>query len=427
MDTVRLNPTLRRWLLGGLLILSLIVIFEARKFWLAARWLDSEDSIAMKKSVGLVGDNADAWDHLGRYYLLGFSDPDAQQAVDDFHRAVRIAPLSANYWMDLGSAYDAVNDAPDARAAYQQAKAVYPASATAEWTYGNFLLRQGDMAGALDEIQHAVRGNPQLLTLAVSRVWHASGDVNQLLDRVIPSDTDSYLRTIDFFGSTQQIAPGMAVWQRLVALKEPFDLKRISNFMEDLIRSDDGDDARRVWTEAIELDNLPQLAISNESPVADGAFQASFPNCGLGWWWENTGGASIDFDSSTPKGKGRSVRLDFSGGVNLDLSRPEQYVVVEPGRAYHFHAALRTDQLSTESGVRFAVSDPNHSGVVLARSDNFTGSHPWTSIDVDLAASPSTHIVLIQLIREPSHMFENQLSGTAWIADISLTPSVPQP
>ena len=102
------------------------------------------------------------------------------------------------------------------------------------------------------------------------------------------------------------------------------------------------------------------------------------------------------------------------------LSEPGQYVPVEPGRGYHFHALVRTEEITTESGIRFSISDPNHSGAVDVTTENFTGSRAWTSVEADLTTGPQTHFLLVRLLRSPSRLFDNKLSGTAWIADVSL-------
>jgi hypothetical protein len=104
----------------------------------------------------------------------------------------------------------------------------------------------------------------------------------------------------------------------------------------------------------------------------------------------------------------------------LDLTEPLEFVPVEPGRRYHFHAALKTEAITTENGVSFLITDPNHRAIQM-QTENFTGTHAWTPVDVDLATPPVTHFLLVQLRRSQSRLFENKLGGTAWIGYVSLT------
>ncbi len=422
METIALSPALRRYFPLVSLAVAAILIWQTSEIWLADYRMETGRPAELQKSAALVPGDAEAWDRLGRYYLLSFSHPDVPQAILDFRRAVKVDPLSENYWMDLASAYDASGNAAGAQDAYDEAGKAYPTSAIVEWNYGNFLLREGKQGQAYEEIQRAVRGDRDLLTLAMSRVWHSTRDVNQLLDHVIPPDTDSYFTALDFFSRLNEVQAGLAVWQRLIALKQPIALARTYNFFYILLHSDDNEDTLRVWNDAVVAAGEPGLAVKGESLVSDGHFENAFPNGGLGWTWQTEPGASIDFDDSTPNGKGRSVRLDFNGGVNADIKQPFEYVAVEPGRTYHFHAAVRTSDISTESGMRFSVDDPFHGGINL-QSANLTGTHPWTDVDFDVTTTPRTHFLSIELSRDPSKRFDNKLSGSAWIADVSLVPA----
>jgi hypothetical protein len=73
--------------------------------------------------------------------------------------------------------------------------------------------------------------------------------------------------------------------------------------------------------------------------------------------------------------------------------------------------------------MRISIVDPNHAGAVNAVTENFTGSHAWTPIETNLTTGPDTHFLLVRLLRSPSRLFDNRLSGTAWIAEVSLVPS----
>ena len=74
----------------------------------------------------------------------------------------------------------------------------------------------------------------------------------------------------------------------------------------------------------------------------------------------------------------------------------------------------------------FSIGDPHH-GAAVVSTENLTGSHAWMPVDVDYTTGPQTHFLIVQVRRAQSHLFENKLSGTAWIGDVSLTPSSAPP
>ena len=400
-----------------------ILLAEAGRFWLASHRLGSGKLDRMERGATLMPGNAAAWDDLGRLRQWDFANPDIPGAIADFERAVATDPRSAHYWMDLAGAYEAAGDPARARDAFLHAKAVYPASAEVAFYFGNFLLRRQQYAEAYAELQFAVRTDPSLLPLAVSRTWRSSEDVNELLDRMLPPQANAYSQALEFFATIHQAEPGLEVWKRLLTLHQPITLTRTFPFFEELIHEDRGDDARRTWREAILAAGEPYRQPPNGSLIWNGDFAREFANGGLEWRWVPFPGISIDFDNEPAPGGSRAVRLDFNGGSNPDLWAPRQYVPVEPAKNYHFHAYMRTQEITTESGMRFALSDPNHSEAPDLLTDDLTGSHPWTPVDAEFTTGPQTHFLLVQLRRQPSRLFENKLGGTVWIADVSLVPS----
>ena len=412
----------RKTLLLVCFFVAAILTFQAIRIWIADYRVHSNRIDQMERGAALEPENSAAWDRLGRAKETDFVNPDPVGAVADFQKATARVPLSAAYWTDLANAYESTGNIPLAREAFNRARAAYPASALVAWSYGNFLLRQGDNDAGFAQINHAVQADPSLALPAVSQVWHKTQDADVLLKQVLPANQDAYLQAIDFMAANGQPAAALVIWERLLTLGKPVELKRSVPLLEFLIQSDRAEDARRVWREALAAAGLPHNEPANQSLIWNGDFARDFLNGGLDWRWNFPFGASIGFDTPPPSSGGRSLRLDFSGGANLDLTEPREFVPVEPSRSYHFHATLKTEGITTESGVFFSIGDPNH-GAAIVTTENFTGTHNWTPVDVDYTTAPVTHFLLIQLRRSPSRLFENKLGGTAWIGDVSLTAS----
>ena len=403
--------------------IAAILIFEAGETWLANRRIDSGRLALMKRGAALLPGDGEAWDRVGRFLQFDFANPNPSAAIEDYRKAVRDDPRSSYYWMDLAGAYEDVGDTAHARQAFERAEAEYPASALVAWNYGNFLLRQRENTKGYQKIRQAVHIDPKLLPLAISRTWLSSADASVLISQVLPASVEAYLQALTFLASIHEPDAGLVVWKQLVALGKPFELARTFPFLDELIANDEAELAARVWREAIAGDGLHPGESSADSLIWNGDFSRDFANGGLGWRWDSPIGVSISFDSPPPSEKGRSVRLDFGGGSNLALDAPTEYVPVEPSHAYHFHAYLRTEDVATESGIQLSIIDPNHRGAVNVVTDNLTGTHSWAAVDADVRTGEETHFLLVRLFRSPSRLFDNKLSGTAWIADVSLVPS----
>jgi tetratricopeptide (TPR) repeat protein len=408
-------------LLASFLIFS-CVAYQASKLWVARHRVDSNQIDLMGRGAALVPENAENWDRLGQRQLWDLRSSDPNLALRDFQNAVKADPLTARYWVDLGGALEISGDPARAARAYEQARAVYPKSAEVAFGYGNFLLRQGNFLMAYPELRLAAQEDPKMLPLILSRAARSTDDTRALLDDILPHSLDAYLQALDFFSGVHQADAALEAWSRVLSFRESVPLGRTFPFFDELIRENRSNDAKRAWLEAVSASGTPYEK-ADPSLIWNGSFKHDFLDGGLDWRWDPQPNVAIDFDSAPAPGGSRALRLDFGGGANLALASPKQFVPVTPGHRYHFHAYMRTDQITTESGPRFSISDPNNGNAVNVATDNFVETHTWTPVEADFTAGPATYFVLIRLVREPSRLFENKLGGTVWIADVYLVPT----
>lgn len=414
----------RRVVLAGCAVVALFLIVQAAWIWRTNADIDAQSLGSIQRGTQLIPGNAEAWDRLGRFRQWNFANSDPADAVRDYQKAVQDLPISSDYWIDLAIAYGQTGNIEKANEAFQHAKTEYPTSAEVAWQYGNFLLRENQVGKGLEEVHRAVTADPSLIPLAISRVWISTHDVNMLLDRALPPTNSAYFQALNFLQNDAESS--LIVWNRLMALNQPFVLANAFPFLDELIAADRGTDATKVWLEATRASGVTFEPPLGSSLIWNGRFTEAFANGGLGWRWDSPVSVEINFDQPRVAAPARSVRLDFGGGNNTDLDAPAEYVPVRPNTGYRFSAYLKTEAISTESGVRFSISDPNHGGAVNVTTDNLTGTHPWTEAEVEVVTGPETHFLVLRLYRPPSRLFENKLSGTVWIADVSLTPSLGQ-
>jgi len=410
-------------MLAGSILVAALVIFQAGELWLANHWVASGKLSLMERGAALVPGDGSSWDALGHARQWTFSDFDLSAAIADYEKALRDNPRSAHYWMDLASAYELSGQDAEAEDAYAHAQKVYPASAEVAFYYGNVLLQRQDYPAAFEQLRRAVRGDRSFLPLAISRAWRATGDTTLILEQLLPARPDAYEQAIDYFASIHQGDAALAVWSKLVDLRATVPLPGTFPLFDELIRENRSGDARRIWPQALALAGVPKRQSEGDSLVWNGDFAEEFTDGGLGWRWDPIPGVYLSFDFPPPQGSGRSLRMDFNDGSNVDLSEPYEYIPVLPATSYHFHAMMRTDAITTESGLRFRISDPNQPNAVNIVTDNFTGTRAWTAVDADFTTGPDTRFLEAQLLRPQSRMFDSKLGGTAWIGDVSLVPA----
>jgi tetratricopeptide (TPR) repeat protein len=413
-------------LLVAILVASPIS-FLAGKAALADRRSHSRIPANWLRAAELEPGNGEYWERLGMFREYDFDNSDPLLAIQYYRKALERNPRSDLYWMNLASTYEIVGDIAHAKDAYQKARAVYPISAQVAWNYGNFLLRQSQFDQGFTEIRLAINTDPTLIPLAISRCWRATRDVDRLLSELLPADVDPYFQTLDFLSQSQESNAAQVVWKRLLALRKSFPLSRSLPYVGYLIQQDQADEAKIVWAQAIAASGWPNSAPPDNSVIWNGGFEYEIANGGFDWVEDQVIGASMGIDTTNPHSGKRSLRVDFTGGSNLDFHHVSQIVAVKPMTHYHFRAYLRTEEISTESGPRFVIYDPHHLNGLLFQTTDLTGTQPWTPVEVDVTTGPQTHILLVMLRRFESRLFDNRLSGTVWVDDVSFTPVLEPP
>ncbi len=422
MSSPALNPIWRWLIFAGMLLAAGSFSFSAARYALAAHWAASPDPEAWLRAAATEPANADLWYQLGRYRQLDFEHSDLPLAISYYQHATSINPGSAFYWMDLAGAYETAGDISRAEQAFRKAREVYPISAEAAWRLGNFFLRQGRTPEAFQQIHDAVLTDPRFTPLAVSRCWRSTRDIGQILKTVLPDEADENWRAIQFFVQAREAEPAMAVWQRIVAHHDSFPASQAFPLLDMLVETQHADDARSVWPQALLAEGIQAGTVPNGSLVWNGGFEQELLDGGFDWRVAAIEGAEMGWDEQIVHSGRRSLRVDFKGSANVDFQNIWQYILVQPDTRYRFKAFFRTQDLTTDSGMRFEIRDISHPGSLSRFTPNALGTQPWAEEAVEFTASSDTKLLQVVLRRMRSEKLGNRIRGTAWIDDVALVP-----
>jgi tetratricopeptide (TPR) repeat protein len=367
--------------------------------------------------------NAENWYRQGRYRQLDFDHSDLPLAVSYYRRAVQLNPRSPFYKLDLASALEMTGSDAEAEKYFRAAQENYPISAEVSWRYGNFLLRQQRLPEAYAEIHRAVVVDPKLLPLAVSRAWHSNPDVHILLDQVLPNTPEGDWEALSFLVQAQEGEAALTVWNHLIAQRPSIDWKKLFSFTDMLVNQDRFEEAGSVWRKATATEGATLPVLTGGSLVFDGGFETDQPGGGFGWRQQDVPGADFDFDVGEKHSGLRSARVAFDGTQNLSYEHLFQWVLVTPATRYHFRGFLRTDHISTDSGMRFEIRDLRRPKDLDVLTPNETGTQPWTMEEIEFTSGPQTHVIQVSLRRLPSARLDNKINGTVWVDDVAILPA----
>lgn len=422
MRTFRLQDRSRWTFLSLVALVGSAFAFATGKVWLAAHWSASANPEVWIRAARLEPGNASYWHRLGLYEQWDLEHGDLRAAVRHYQQALRTNPRADAYWMDLASAYETLGEITQAHEAFQKARLNYPISSGVAWRYGNFVLRQGDTSEAFAEFRRALAADPQLTASAVSVAWRATHNISRIVAEVLPAHSRHYSIALDYFLSQQEFDAALTVLERLLQLGPHPEWPQTLPLVDGLIAQDRVEDAQRVWRLALGAAGWPQPESGDALLICDGGFERDLANGGFGWRETPVAGASFGFDTAVSHSGARSLRITFDGSTNLDFQHLVQYVAVQPRQRYRFAAYLRTEGISTDSGIRFFIYDVRRPAVLEILSGGMAGSQPWSAVETEFTTGPQTRMVAVVLRRIPSRKFDNRLAGTAWVDDVSLAP-----
>lgn len=401
--------------------MALVLGFLAIRNAAAAHYLDLDTRAGYERAVRLEPNNARNWYLLGRSYLYDLNEPDPVRAVQALRKAVELDPYSAEALLDLAAAYDGEGEASQARAAYVSAQRVYPLSAEVAWSYGNFLLRQGDTDSGLSELHKALELDPKRSAEAFTRAVRAIADVNLVLDKMVPARPEAYLPILRIVSDPNDLETAELVWYRLVALQARVPMHDMAPFFEALILARRPEDAARLWPQAVAIMQNPPPPEPEGSLLWDGSFESGYSGGGFGWQFTPvTRDTEISWDRGEKHSGGQSMRILFDGRGNIRFEDVCHPFVPEPGQRYLLSGWVKTQSLTSSEGVRLKINAFSGNGVVTAQSDEIHGTHDWTELKLSWRAPADSGFGSVCILRNMSDASGSNIQGAAWIDDVMM-------
>ena len=417
------NSRLRWAVLLFSLVLALLSSYLGLRNAFAAHYLELDTRAGYERAVGLEPENARNWYLLGRSYLYDIEQPDPARAIQALRKAVALDPYSAEALVDLATAYDGEGQTARARDAFLDAQRVYPLSADVCWSYGNFLLRQGEQDAAFREIRKAVELEPKRAEEAFSRALRIQPDANILLDQAVPSATAAYLPILNSLSYTGDLNNAQLVWNRLIALHQQVPMSEMVRFIDQLVRQARIGDAARAWTQAVSIMRNPPPPDPADSLLWDGGFESGYAGGGFSWHFvPETNDVQISFNRSEKHSGEQSLRILFKGHRNLDFENACHNITPEAGKQYLLSAWVRTESLTSSEGVRLQISALANTKNQSVATEEVHGTQPWKQIQLLWVAPPGGISGSVCVRRFMSDMPESDIQGAAWIDDVSLVP-----
>jgi len=417
----------------GKVIQVLLVTVESAIFLVLTAWvgkayvadvLGSQPTANnLERALKLDPNNAEYHLRLGRVYE--YSPPDLQLEKAEYHlrRATQLNPYDPQTWLELSAALEFQGRIAEAGTCLRRVDLLAPNLPAYQWTIANFYLWQGNVDEAFRHFRVVLAGTPIYDNNVFSLAWKATDDAQKILQQVIPEQTPTEIRYLNFLVSAHRLNEAQAVWKRIISGPEAFPPGQSSLYIDSLISARQADEACQVWTDLqkkglIRYSSWP----SEKNLLSDGGFEDELLNMGFDWRIDGVEGIYAGLDTSTYHSPSHALLVQFSGTQNVYYHNVYQYVRVSPGQSYRLQAFMKTKSITTDSGPRLEVHDAYNPSALNRLTDDLTGtSDGWTPLLLDFTTGPKTALIVVGLVRLPSKKLDNLISGEVWLDDVQLT------
>jgi len=404
--------------------LALLLGFLAVRNAIAAHYLGRDTREGYERAVRLEPHNPRNWYLLGRSYLYDLEQPDPVQAVSALRKSVELDPYSAEAMLDLAIAYDGEGDTAKARSTLVSAQRVYPLSADVAWSYGNFLLRQGEQEAAFAQLHLTLELDPRRSAEAFSRASQLQPDAGMVLDKVVPPTPATYVPILHMLSDAGDMETAQQVWFRLIGLHQKVPLREVVPFFDALIRKRRPDQAALLWPQGVAIMENPPPDDPAGSLLWDGGFESGFRGGGFSWRFTPVSrDVQISFDRAEKHSGEQSLRILFNGRENLRFEDACHSIVPEPDQSYLLAGWVKTQSLTSSEGVRLQINAFTKAGVASTQSGEIHGTQPWTQLQLVWTAPEDSGFGNVCIGRKMSDMPGSDIQGAAWIDDVVMIPA----
>lgn len=358
---------------------------------------------------------------LARVLSSSLEGADLNEVIHLYEKSTELSPYQARYWAELGGAYEVAGQVEDAQRAYERAQQLFPNSPEINWQLGNFYLRQGSIRLALKAFQKVLLGDSSLWRQAFDLAWRAGAEPELILAEMIPPQPDILFPYLNYLIEKQRIDQADEVWARILALQLPFEANAAFPYLDALISNKRVNELTTAWATLTKLNptRIRQRAF-DPNLITNGDFESEILNGGLDWRVGILEGVVVSVDSLTFFDGTHSLKIQFDGTHNLDYGHVYQYIPVKPKTLYRFTGYMRTQGITTDSGLQFQVYNAYDSSKLSLSTENLVGTSSWSPQQLEFQTGPDTQLLVVRVARSASRKFDNQIAGTLWVDRMSL-------
>jgi hypothetical protein len=362
--------------------------------------------------------NPEPYYRLGLFYQWDIRHIDLEESARYFRKAIERNPLEQEYWLQLAKILQRRGESAASHRALENAIGVFPTGYRGRWMTANLLLQLGDSEKALPQFSYILAHYPNQSSLVYDVLEKAVGDSDFVLERIVPRDPSSFRQYLSHLYGMGDPASARKAWAKRLSFGFQADRGETVRYVEFLISQGEFQEAFHVWRARFQEEGFPSLPETDL--ITNGDFgKDEILGGGFDWKIEKVSGAEVSFDPSIAFEGKRSLKIVFTGKENVDFHHVYQFVPLKPNTEYVLRANVKTQALTTKSGLKIEVVGAGQS--FHSVSETLTGDNEWRKLIVRFRTPATLQGGLVRVRREKTDKFDRYISGTVWIDRVRLT------
>jgi len=341
-----------------------------------------------------------------------------------YQRASRLNPNDAAVAGSMASACLTAMEIGVARGAIERTLEMDPTTPRHRWLAVTIYCVAGQSDLMLRQLRTLLELDPSYAPSAFRVVAAAGGDEVLRNTQWMPAANQPRLRLMlaTHLAGQRDFPSAAALWDQAVQAGKPPALADVRPYLDLLVAGGQAEQAVRVWQQLQALGTVPSDAAQPASAVFNGDFEREPVAAPFDWRLAPHKGVWVYFDASSAWSGRRSLRADFTTEENPECELAAQFVPVRPSRAYRLLAYARSSAITSDSGPRLRVTDPDCPACSPVETETTTGDTAWRPVEARFTTGPGQHFARIALWRHRSRTFPTRITGRFWLDAVSLRP-----
>ena len=342
---------------------------------------------------------------------------DARGELNDFKQAVQLSPASAYRWADLGDAEFNVHDYAQAEYAFSQALKAGPRSPVILMRAANLYFEIGDTNLVVRQLAKLLSdpGLNEYYETAFLTYSRLGLPVEQILEQGVPRRKAVLSSLLTFWTKVHKTDEAVATW-KWASAQGLADGESTGKFFSFLIAADRAEEAQQLWQDYA---SKQEPGYRNANWIYNPGFESEPLTSPFDWNVIALRDVEAVREQDVKYDGNWAFRLRFNGETNTAYHQTFQDMVLAPGK-YRFSVMMKTEQVTTDEGVRIHIFDQPSQAKLNVWMDTMTGTQDWKQISKNFEVPGGVKLVRVEIARMSSGMFDNKIGGTTWLDGLLL-------